>query len=299
MVEEDEEAISIVSVFYMFGVAVQIVLVLFAIWGIRKVIRFVKRSKKWGRDYEALLWARAVVDPDGPRRIRQADIYRYRFNKKAKPVYTGKHPKLHKTKKWFIAITIILIALILITFNLSAIRGIFNPTVIETKTEISVVSVLNLVKAPGQVIGQYYDLNGTNRQEQIHQEDQASMVLQIHRTDTASESRNIDMTVLSTTFDTDGTPYVYMVGFLINGTGLMQFPSSGLDNKTFTLPYMIAQGETLRVEITIFFRAFPNLDKSEYLIFQTTGAPSSSVIHVAGGPSVPLPIPLVSRLVSR
>ncbi len=277
-----------VSIFYMFGVAVQIVLVLYAIWIIRRIIKFAKKGRKWGKDYEALLWSRAVVDPEGPKRIRQADIYKYRFNKKAKPVYTGKHPKLHRAKKWIVVINVILIALLLIAFNLSAIRGLFTaaPTAIDTETEIRVLSISNLIIGAG-FVGQYYDLFGTDQPEQMHPEDQAFMKLEIHRTDTASERRSIAITVLSNTFDTSGTAYVSSVGFYINGT--VYLPSSP-DNKTFTVSYTIARGEFLQVEMLIFFRAFPNLDKSEYLIFQTTGAASSSVIHIAGGPTTPRPL---------
>jgi len=267
----------------MFGAAVQIVLILYAILIIRRIIKFVRKSKKWGKDYEALLWSRAVVDPEGPRRIRQADIYKYRFNKKPKPVYTGKHPKLHKGKKWFVAINVILIALLLIAFNLSAIRGIFSPTTIETETEIVVISVSNLVEGSG-FVGQYYDLVGTDQAQIVHPQDEAYMRVRIFRTDTADESRNIVLTVASNTFDDNETAYVEAVEF--NGMVYM----NSTDNRTFTISFNLARGEFVVVGVLFFFREFPNEVKTEYLSFQATGTVLSSIIHISGGPpSMPIP----------
>lgn len=66
-----------VSVFFVFGVLIQIVLVLFGVHIVMKIYLFLRKRKKWGGDKEALRWTRCVLDPDGPQRPTEEDVKRY------------------------------------------------------------------------------------------------------------------------------------------------------------------------------------------------------------------------------
>ena len=277
-----------VSIFYIFGLAMQIVLVLYLIWFIRRAIKFVKKGRKWGRDYDALLWARAVIDPEGPVRIRHADIHKYRFNKKPKPVYTGKHPKLRKAAKRLIVINVILVVVALVVFNLSALQALFVPQVAETKTEITVLSVYNLVPTVG-FGGQYFDLVGTELAVAIHPEDTAYMIVRIDRTDAdSSKAREVVLTISSKTFEaTNGTVYAY-----VSSVAFVTLNDTIIINETMTFSAMYSIGgdnQFLEIGILVLFNSFPNLTRNEYLVFQTTGAAPSSYVHVSGGPTTSLP----------
>ena len=68
-----------VSIFLIFGIGVQIVLLSFVAYILYRIYKFLQKRKKWGKDVDGLAWARAVLDPDGPTRVTPDTAKKYRF----------------------------------------------------------------------------------------------------------------------------------------------------------------------------------------------------------------------------
>ena len=278
---------AVVSVFLMFGVGVQIVLLGYAVWIIYRILKFLKKSKKWGKDYDALLWSRAVIDPDGPARVRQEHVGQYRLGRKGKAkTYTGKHPRLRKWAKRTAIINLILVLIVVSLFMIWTVLPGLLFSNIPTRTEVTVYynsTNLNLTMHAANA-GWLFELANTSENGGTYPGGTIGLNMGIKRMDSSEDARDVVLNLTSGIFN--GTPYVVNVTlFVLNqGTGNLEEQAMAKNNiMFFTATVPIKPNSELIILVFIEIASFDTSQRDTYLTFRTTGGDLGSSVSVRGG----------------